>query len=178
MTTAPQTYRPAQITLHWVVFGAIWVQWLFNEPMKQTVAAIQTGASPASSDLIMAWVHVGFGTTILLATLARLYLRYRFGTPRHAPGTSHMQAKIAEWMHRALYATLIVMALTGGLTWNGVADLSYVHWALNILLFALISVHAAAALFNQFIRKDGTLRRMIPSRKNHKSVLSLSEAGK
>lgn len=140
MTTAPQTYRPAQITLHWVVFGAIWVQWLFNEPMKQTVAAIQTGASPASSDLIMAWVHVGFGT-------------------------SHMQAKIAEWMHRALYATLIVMALTGGLTWNGVADLSYVHWALNILLFALISVHAAAALFNQFIRKDGTLRRMIPSRK-------------
>lgn len=165
MTTPPETYRPTQIILHWVVFGAIWVQWLFNEHMKRTFDAIQTGTSPASSDLTMAWVHIGFGSTILLAALARLYLRFRYGTLAHAPGTTQMQAKIAEWMHRALYATLILTAVTGGLTWNEVADMSYVHWALNILLFALISVHAAAALFNQFVRKDGTMRRMVPLKK-------------
>lgn len=164
MATFPTSYRPAQVILHWVVFAAIWVQWLFNEPIKRAVAEMQTGATPASSDLTMAWVHVGFGSTILISVLARLYLRYRYGTPGHAPGTSEMQAMIATSVHRALYATLIAMAITGGLTWNGVADLGNVHWFLNILLFALISAHAAAALFNQFVRKDGTLRRMIPAR--------------
>lgn len=163
MTTSPQTYRPAQIILHWVVFAAIWVQWLFNEPIKRTVEALQTGATPADGDMTMALVHVSFGSTILLAVLARLYLRYRYGTPEHAPGTPKMQAKIAEWMHRALYTTLICMVITGGLTWNGVADLGYVHWLLNILLFVLITTHAIAALFNQFVRKDGTMRRMLSS---------------
>ncbi len=170
MTPVPQAYRPAQIILHWVVFSAIWVQWLFNEPIKRTVEAIQTGGTPTSGDATLAWVHVGFGTTILLAVLARLYLRSRYGAPAHAPGTHtpgtpEMQAKIATWMHRALYAALVAMVITGGLTWNGVADLGKVHWFLNILLFALIAAHAAAALFNQFVRKDGTLQRMIPALK-------------
>lgn len=165
MTNAPTSYRPAQIILHWVVFAAIWVQWLFNEPMKRTIEAMQRGATPAGNDMIMAWVHVGFGSTILLAVLARLYLRFRYGTPGHAPGTSAMQAKIATGVHWSLYGTLIAMVITGGMTWNGVADLGYVHWLLNIVLFGLITAHAAAAMFNQFVRKDGTLARMMPALK-------------
>ena len=165
MTNAPTSYRPAQIILHWVVFAAIWVQWLFNEPMKRTIEAMQRGATPAGNDMIMAWVHVGFGSTILLAVLARLYLRFRYGTPGHAPGTSAMQAKIATGVHWSLYGTLIAMVITGGMTWNGVADMGYVHWLLNIVLFGLITAHAAAAMFNQFVRKDGTLARMMPALK-------------
>ncbi len=165
MTTPPTAYRPAQIVLHWVVFAAIWVQWLFNEPMKRTLEAMQTGAAPADGDMTMAWVHVGFGSTIFLAVMARLYLRYRYGAPGHAPGTSPMQAKIATTVHGALYSALIGMVITGGMTWNGVADLGDVHWLLNLVLFGLITVHAGAALFNQFVRKDGTLARMIPALK-------------
>lgn len=164
MTTPPAAYRPAQIILHWVVFAAIWVQWLFNEPMKRTIEAMQTGAATADGDMTMALVHVSFGSTIFLAVLARLYLRYRYGAPGHAPGTSPAQAKIATIVHWSLYGTLIAMVITGGMTWNGVADLGYVHWLLNIVLFGLITTHAAAAIFNQFVRKDGTLRRMIPAR--------------
>lgn len=165
MTDTPTSYRSAQIILHWVVFAAIWVQWLFNEPMKRTIEAMQRGATPAGNDMTMAWVHVGFGSTILLAVLARLYLRFRYGTPGHAPGTSPMQAKIATGVHWALYGTLIAMVITGGMTWNGAADLGYVHWLLNLLLFGLITAHAAAAIFNQYVRKDGTLARMIPALK-------------
>lgn len=160
-----QTYRPAQIALHWFVFAAIWVQWLFNEPIKRTLGAIQTGATPEDNDVTMAWVHVGFGSAVFLAVLARLYLRYRHGAPGHAPGTSPMQGRVASIVHWSLYATLICMVITGGITWNGVANLGYVHWLLNIVLFALITVHAAAALYNQFVRKDGTLRRMVPALK-------------
>ena len=67
MSITPTAYRPAQIILHWVVFAAIWVQWLFNEPMKRTIEAIQTGATPVDGDMTMALVHVGFGSAILLA---------------------------------------------------------------------------------------------------------------
>lgn len=162
MRTPSIAYRPAQIILHWVVFAAIWIQWLFNEPMTRTIEAMQTGATPAGNDMTMAWIHVGFGSTIFLAVMTRLYLRYRYGAPSHAPGTSPMQIKIATTVHWALYGTLIGMVITGGMTWNGVADLGYVHWLLNLVLFGLITAHAAAAIFNQFVRKDGTLGHMVP----------------
>lgn len=163
MTNAPTSYRPAQTILHWVVFAAIWVQWLINEPMKRTIEAMQTGATPAGNDMTMAWVHVGLGSTIFIAVMARLYLRYRFGAPGHAPGTSPAQAKIATVVHWSLYGTLIGMVITGGMTWNGITDLGYVHWLLNIVLIGLITAHAAAAIVNQYVRKDGTLARMIPA---------------
>ena len=54
------------------------------------------------------------------------------------------------------------MGVRGGLTWNGIAPLGDLHFAINILLFVLALAHAGAALFNQFVRKDGTLRRVLP----------------
>jgi cytochrome b561 len=32
----------------------VWVQWLFNEPMKNTIEAMQTGATPVGNDMTMA----------------------------------------------------------------------------------------------------------------------------
>lgn len=163
-TAKPQAYRPAQKILHWVVVLGILVQWTFNEQIVRTVRAMRMGDTPASADVTFAWVHVGVGSTILLAVLARLYLRYRYGVPDHAPGTPPMQATIATWMHRALYAALLGMVITGSLTWNGIAPLGDLHFYINTLLFVLALAHAAAALFNQFVRKDGTLRRMLPAK--------------
>ncbi|MFY0618967.1 cytochrome b [Shimia sp.] len=165
MDTIPAAYRPTQIILHWVVFAAIWVQWLFNEPIKRTIAAMQTVTTPARNDMTMALVHVSFGLTIFVAVMARIYLHYRDGAPGRAPGTPPMQAKIATIVHWSLYGALIAMVITGVVTWNGVADLGYVHWLLNVVLFGLITAHAVAAFFNQFVRKDGTLARMIPALK-------------
>ena len=165
MTHQPTAYRPAQIMLHWVVVLGILVQWMVNEPIARTVRAISDGRSPATGDLPLAWLHVAVGSAIFLAVLARLYLRYRHGAPDHAPGTSPVQALIATWMHRALYAVLLAMVVTGGLTWNGVAAAGGLHFTFNIVLFALALAHAAAAVFNQFIRKDGTLNRMMFKRR-------------
>ena len=123
MTTPPQFYSPAQIILHWVVVLSILLQWTFNEQMVRVVEAMDTGVTPVGSDDVMVWVHVGVVSTILFAVLAQLYMRYLFGTPDHAPGTPEIQAKIAIWMHRALYVTLLGMVITVGLTWNRVASL-------------------------------------------------------
>lgn len=161
MTAAPQTYHPAQKILHWAVVLGIIAQWAVHDQMVRVVEALQTGGTPAGSDMTMALVHVGIGSAILLSVLARLFLRLRHGVPDHAPGTSPVQAQIATWMHSALYATLFAMVITGGLTWNGVAQLGDLHFYFNILLFVFALAHAGAAVFNQFVRKDGTLRRMI-----------------
>ncbi|MFK7856894.1 MAG: cytochrome b [Granulosicoccus sp.] len=160
----PEHYRPAQIILHWVVVVGFITQMAIHESIVRVYTALGNGDIPDSLDNILAWVHVGTGTTILVAVLARLYLRYRYGAPGHAPGTPPTQAKIADIMHRTLYLLLIAMALTGMVTWNGLMDLGDIHFYINVVLFFLVLGHAGAAIHNQFVRKDGTLQRMWFSR--------------
>lgn len=156
----PQSYRPAQIILHWVVVLGVITQIVIHESIVRVTEALSTGTTPVEMDTILAWVHVGVGTTILLAVLARLYMRYRYGAPGHAPGTPPMQAKLANFMHWSLYALLLGMVITGMLTWNGIAPLGDVHFYINVALFFSVLGHAGAAIYNQVVRKDGTLRRM------------------
>ena len=162
MTTAPTAYRPAQIWLHWVVVIGVILQIGFNSAIVAVVEARETGQAAADADMTWAWFHVGIGFVILLAVIARLVLRFRHGVPGHAPGTSAIQARIATVMHNALYGLLLAMIVTGMLTWNEIAPLGGLHFALaNVLFFAALA-HGAAALFNHFVRKDGTLARMRP----------------
>lgn len=163
-TVAPEAYRPAQIVLHWVVVLGFLMQLAIHEPIVRVTEALATGATPVDADTILAWVHVSVGSTILLAVLARLYLRFKYGAPGHVPGTPPMQAKLASIVHWSMYVLLLGLALTGMLTWNGIAPLGDVHFYLMVTLFFIVLSHAGAAIYNQFVRKDGTLRRMIPSR--------------
>ena len=160
----PDHYRPAQKLLHWYVVIGVITQIAIHEPTVRVNEAIVTGATPDSGDNLFAWMHVVVGTTIFIAVLARLFLRYKHGAPGHAPGTSPVQATMANYMHWALYALLFGMVITGMATWNGIAQLGQVHFIINVILFFLVLGHAAAAIYNQFIKKDGTLKRMMPGR--------------
>lgn len=163
MTGTPAAYRPAQIWLHWIVVLGVILQISFNSAIVAVIDARDAGQAPAAPDMTWAWVHVGVGSTIFLAVMARLTLRWRYGAPGHAPGTSALQARIASIMHGALYSLLLTMVVTGMLTWNGIAPLGGLHFAINVALFFAALVHAAAAIFNQVVRKDGTLARMVPA---------------
>jgi superoxide oxidase len=163
MNTAPAAYRPAQIWLHWIVVVGVILQIGFNGAIVAVVDAREAGRAPAAADLPWAWFHVGIGSVILLAVIARFVLRFRHGVPGQAPGTPPMQARIATLMHNALYGLLLAMVVTGMLTWNEIAPLGGVHFALSTVLFFAAIAHGLAAIFNQFIRKDGTLARMIPA---------------
>ena len=163
MTDTPTTYRPAQIWLHWIVVIGVIMQIGFNSAIVAVVEAREAGQPPAAADMTWAWFHVGIGSVILLAVIARLVLRFRHGVPGHAPGTSAAQARIATIMHNALYGLLLAMVLTGMLTWNEIAALGGLHFALSTALFFAAIAHGLAAIFNQFVRKDGTLARMIPA---------------
>jgi len=156
----PTQYRPAQIILHWVTVVGLVTQIAIHEPIVRVTEAMASGTDPVAGDLPLAWLHVGVGTTVLIAVLARLYLRYRYGAPGHAPGTSPLQAKLADLMHRTLYVLLLAMVITGMVTWNGLAPLGGLHFLINVAIFFLVLAHVAAALYNQFVRKDGTMDRM------------------
>jgi cytochrome b561 len=162
MTTLTTAYRPAQIWLHWItVFGVIF-QIAFHDAIVAVIDARQAGQTPTDSDMTSAMVHVSVGSIILLAVIARLYLRWRYGAPGHAAGTSAAQAMVANIMHKALYGLLFAMVVTGMLTWNDIAPLGDVHSGINMALFFAALAHGFAAIFNQFVRKDGTLARMMP----------------
>lgn len=156
-------YRPAQITLHWFVMVGVIVQIAIHEPMVRETTAQYAGIAPDPSDATLAMMHGLIGTLVFVAVLVRLWLRFRYGAPGHAQGTSSVQVAIASFVHNALYACLLAMGITGMLTRSGVANLGDLHFLINVAMFVLIVLHAGAALFNQFVRKDGTLARMIPA---------------
>ncbi len=159
-TNATARYHPAQIILHWVVVIAIVLQIAFHESIVNVSAAIHDGKTPPPQDMNFAWFHVIIGSIIFFAVIARLYLRFTQGAPAPTPGKSIIQTKIAHTVHWLLYVLLLAMVITGGLTWNGVADLGGLHGVMNIILFFLAVGHALAAVINHFVRKDGTLHRM------------------
>lgn len=158
-------YRPAQIVLHWFVVVGVVVQIAIHEPMVRETTAQYAGVAPDPSDTTLAMMHGLIGTLIFLAVLVRLWLRFRYGVPGHARGTSSIQALIAGVVHNALYACLLGMGITGMITRSVLANLGDLHFIINVALFVLILLHAGAALFNQLVRKDGTLARMIPALK-------------
>ncbi|GGO30330.1 cytochrome b [Gemmobacter aquaticus] len=163
MAIAPTAYRPAQIWLHWIVVIGVILQIGFNSAIVAVVDAREAGQVPTDADITWAWFHVGIGSVILLSVIARLVLRFRHGVPGHAPGTSAAQARIASIMHNTLYGLLLAMVVTGMLTWNEIVPLGGLHFALSTALFFAALAHGLAAIFNQFVRKDGTLARMVPA---------------
>ena len=163
MPDTPATYRRSQIWLHWIVVIGVILQIGFNSAIVAVVDAREAGQTAADGDMTWAMFHVSIGFVILVAVIARLYLRFRHGVPGHAPGTSTAQAMVATVMHNALYGLLIAMVITGMLTWNEIAPLGGLHFALSTALFFAALAHGLAAIFNQFVRKDGTLARMIPA---------------
>ena len=91
----------------------------------------------------------------------------------------------AQWSEYALYALLLTQPILGLLHTNAHGDrvnlfflgqlpaligrdrplakqLLKVHEAVGLLLLGLIALHASAALYHHFWRRDGTLEAMLP----------------
>ncbi len=130
-------------------------------------------------------LHRSFGFLILLLTAARLSWRLYSPPPPMVAGLPVWQERAARVTHAALYILLLVMPFVG---WAGTSafgarisifglfDLPMIlekdeavskvllplHGALGLTLCALLFMHIGAALFHHFVRKDDTLRRMLP----------------
>ncbi len=153
-----QGYSRAQIALHWGIFALMGVSFFSHEGMKEAFRAALKGEEAGGAAAV---VHRLVGIAILILALARIVLRLRRGAPALPPGGHPLLSLAAKVTHLALYALMIAIPASGMAAWLGASrDIGEVHETLFGLLFVLVGLHVVAALFHQFVLKDGLMQRM------------------
>lgn len=172
----PAGYGSVSVTLHWlmlVLFAIAYVTMEFKSVFPKGSAGRNA----------MADVHYLSG----LAVFALVWLRFiaqHFGTePLVAPPIPRWQLKLAHLVHYALYVLMVALPLAGWLTLSArgthvsfagvdlpllIARQSRqtaklfeeIHEFLGNVGYFLIGIHAAAALFHHYFKRDNTLRLM------------------
>jgi len=156
---SPKGYSATQISLHWIVAGLIVVNLVFEDWIKAGWRAIEQGGAPVYDAGAVA--HIGVGVAVMAFALWRLVLRLTRGVPAAPEGLSPLMRLAGHAGHAVLYALMVGVPAIGLLAWFGASsDLAELHELGKPLFILFILAHVAAALWHQFIRKDGLLNRM------------------
>lgn len=153
-------YSRTQIRLHWIVFVLVVVQFLLAGGIASEFRSFaETGEK---SFTVLVGVHVLIGVAVLGLAMWRIALRMLHGVPDPHPSHSAAQVTVARVMHGLFYLLMVLLPVTGAVAWSqGSAGAGTAHSVLRLALFLLIVLHVAAALAGQYVRKDGTLTRMM-----------------
>lgn len=152
-------YSGLHIALHWLIGILIAVNWFVSEGMED---AFDTHTEGGVVAFWPASIHVYVGLAVLALVLIRLVVRFTHGTPAAPQGTSKLMDLAGHVSHFVLYGLLLLVPVLGVIAWYLRYDpAGGLHvLAMNAMLI-LIGVHSAAALFHQYVLKDGLLWRMI-----------------
>ena len=174
-TAAEAAYAPVAIALHWAVFLlVVAVGWL----------GLLHDDWPRAPQAFWINIHAVLGLLMLALVLARIAWRMKHPAPELPADVGAFSRKVSHPAHMLLYALLIVIPVIGIVTFvfhGRVFDFGLFQLDLHVPrnkaifhptedwhgylaygLFGLAGVHALAALWHHFIRKDGVLRRMAP----------------
>lgn len=107
--------------------------------------------------------HVIVGSSILTLTVLRLVVRLRSkdNIPQPSRELSPQENKMATIGHYALYAVLIITALTGLLSLSQEDPFEEVHGPLAFILIALIAGHALMVIKHKVVHKINLMERII-----------------
>jgi cytochrome b561 len=170
-------YGGVAISIHWL--SAVLILILIGSGFR----AADT-ADPAAKAAILQ-LHVPVAAAVLALTILRIV--WWFGSdrkPNPIGGSPHWQVRTAQAVHVLLYFVILEMVASGigMLALSGAAPVIFgggngaplpdfsqypprlAHGVGARLLLALLVLHAAAALYHHFVRRDGLLRRMWFSR--------------
>lgn len=166
--------------LHWLIFLVIVGAWLAVEMHED----YPKGSAERAQ--LMA-LHKSLGLSVFFLVWLRLGWRLGNDVPTPEPGPRWQQWS-SSLVHAALYLLMIVMPLSGlfmqqfeghAVAWFGLFEippfvtpdkamgklLEDIHTeVLWPLLLGLVGLHVLAALWHHFVRRDRTLRRMLPWR--------------
>lgn len=165
-------YGTVAVTLHWL--SALLIIVLLGSGFR----AGQTIDPVAKADILR--FHAPLGITILLLTLARIVWWWRFDTKPAAIGSEPRWQEIsAKTVHVLFYIVIIGMTASGigmlvvsgaGPILLGGAEGTLPNFNLFLprvphglgarAMVALLVLHAGAALYHHFVKRDVTLRRM------------------
>lgn len=181
MAAPANSYDRIAKAVHWVtllliaaVYGAVW-------------ASHAAGSREQSALLVQ--LHRSMGLTIVALTLFRLAWRWNALTPplpAELPIFQRLAARATEYI---LYVLLLLQPALGLLNTDARGrrvDLYFLgelppvvgpdkvlakeamaaHEFVAYVTLALITLHAAAALFHHFVRRDNVLKAMLPGRRS------------
>lgn len=174
-------YSPAQKALHWIIAVLIIG---FMVPAGISMANF-LGEGALTNTIYE--LHKSFGLTIFGLALARIAVRWMRGAPPLVPGLPGWQRAAAYGSHYAMYILIVLVPLSGwtatsaccapvNLFWtlpvtlpieggmDAAKPIFRVHDTLALTLAAIVLIHASAALYHHFVRRDHTLIRMWPGR--------------
>ena len=167
-------YHPLLVTLHWLLAVliiaalAIGFFWLAAMP----------NSDPRKIDVLL--VHMAGGMLILALIVIRFIVRMWTARPPAATTGNRPLDRIAPIVHYGFYILVVLMAGTGLATaiLSHLNDIVFAgsceplpptlmiyptrvaHGYIALLLAYFVILHVAAAIYHQFVRKDGLIRRM------------------
>ena len=175
-TTTATSYDPRTIVLHWASAALVLALWLAGEFLDDF--------AKGTPRITVRSLHICLGLLLGGLLAWRVWWRQHGGV-RFPVQPAVPFSRQAQRAHQLLYAVMALMVLTGmALVWirgdnlfnlfsvpafdPGNKELRHnakeVHgWIANGLLLGAV-LHAAMALWHQWVRKDGLLLRMLPAR--------------
>jgi cytochrome b561 len=172
LKSRPDRYGAIAVSIHWL--SAILILALFGSGFRAANAMDAT----AKAEFLR--FHIPVAIVVLLLTALRIVWWWRFD-PKPLPldGSDRWQERIARWVHVAFYLVIFGMVASdiGMMVLSGAAPAVFgeggsalpnfaeyppraPHGLGAFLIVGLLIFHAGAALYHQFIRGDGLLRRI------------------
>ena len=174
-------YHPLSIFLHWFVFLLVIAAFITIELKGQ----FPKGSEPRE---LCKTIHGVIGQLIFITMIIRLSVRMFYGVPSPT-NRKRILNTFAKAMHWSMYALLLISPIFGilyfqyggkeihffGLVWPQLVTphpemkklAEGIHELLGNSLYFLIGIHALAGLWQHYVLKDDTLRRMFNKIKAH-----------
>lgn len=179
--TTRQRYSGVSIALHWLMLLLIVASYVLILSRTE----FEKGSDARN---LVKMLHFSVGVTIFALVWLRIAARLSGGAaPPITPAPNPMQHRMARLAHLALYGLMIGMPIGGLLTLGFEGDaipyfglfefhlplaenealaeqVEELHELGGTIGYWLIGLHAAAALYHHYVRRDDTVKRMLPGR--------------
>lgn len=151
-------YSTWQITLHWMIVALMVVSFVSHEAIAAVWEKVELGETAQAT--VGARVHIAVGVTVFVLAIVRLLLRLRLGAPDPLPAPP-LQERASQVVHLALYAAIFLIPMSGMAAWFGGATAAAdAHEILFKITMLIVLLHVVAAIYHQFVVKDGIFRRI------------------
>lgn len=173
-----ERWGPVSQLLHWSIVVLV---------LAMAIVGLSLDSLPKTPKYFWVYdLHKSTGLAVLALAVVRLGWRLYAGAPPPLPGIPVWQRRVARTTHVLLYLLIFAMPLSGWLydsasglrplRWFGLFPVPKLatpdealagnaltaHELLFWLLLALVTLHAASAVYHHVFRNDATLARMLP----------------
>lgn len=167
--------RPVRL-LHWLMALTVALAWIFI----YSKGLFDKGSFERN---LLKELHMAAGLLVVLLLPLRLYMRRRHPLPAIHPQPDPLTTRLAAAMHGLLYLALLLIPCLGmlyvqskgqALPVSGIElpqwfafdkpmakNIKQIHETLGLYLLYLVILHALAAWWHHFFKRDNTLKRML-----------------